>query len=138
MSVDMLQKKIRKIKNPAAVVFAPTAEMIPEGYDTAADYCCALLEALKDRVSAIRISFGAFALLGPDGLGQMAKVMQKARELEYYVLLDWLCVGDPALAEESAKKILVEECWPCDGVVIGGYAGTDCLKPYVLASEEKK
>ena len=138
MSVDVLQKKIRKIKNPAAVVFAPTAEMIPEGYASAADYCCALLETLKDHIPAIRISFGAFALLGPDGLSQMARVMQKAKELDYYVLLDWMCLTDPALAEESARKILTEACWPCDGIVIGGYAGTDCIKPYVLASEEQK
>ena len=138
MSVDMLQKRIRKMKNPAMVVLAPTADQIPAGYETAEQYCCALLEALKEKVPAIRVHLGAFALLGADGLSQMAAVMKKARELEYYILLDWACIEEPAMAEESAKKILEDEIWDCDGVVIGGYAGTDCIKPYVQASEAKK
>ena len=138
MSVDMLQKRIRKMKNPAMVVLAPAADQIPAGYENAEGYCVALLEAMKEKVPAVRIHLGAFALLGPDGLSQMANVMKKARELEYYILLDWACIEEPAMAEESAKKILVDEIWDCDGVVIGGYAGTDCIKPYVAASEEKK
>ncbi len=138
MSVDVLQKKIRKLKNPAMVVFAPTADLIPQGYDSAEQYCCALLEALKEHVPAVRIHQGAFALLGPDGLVQMDHVMKKARELEYYILLDWGSVEEPALAEAAARKILEDECWDCDGVVIGGYAGTDCIKPYAMASEAKK
>ena len=138
MSVDVLQKRIRKMKNPAMVVLAPTADQIPAGYETAEAYCCALLEAMKEKVPGVRIHLGAFALLGPDGLSQMANVMKKARELEYYILLDWACIEEPAMAEESAKKLLGDELWDCDGVIIGGYAGTDCIKPYVQASEAKK
>ena len=137
MSVDVLQRKIRKIKNPAMVLLAPMEGMIPQSFQRAEDYFCALLEGLQSHVPAVRISASAFALL-EDGFGQMERVMQKARALDYYVLLDWSAVEEPAMAEESARRILTEERWPCDGVVLSGYAGSDCIKPYVAAGEAKK
>ena len=92
MSIDVLQNRIRKFKNPSALILAPVYDFLPEGYDKTAsgvgDYCEELLDALKDIVPAIRVDFASFALLGGDGSGQLHRVMHCAKELGYYVILD--------------------------------------------------
>lgn len=146
MSVDVLQNKIRKKKNPSALVLSPVSELIPPAYATAfedpvmaaGEYCAAVLAALKDLVPAVRFDFGAFALLGGGALEQMAALMAKAHSLGYYVLLDWMRVETPAGAESAAKLILNDDSWKCDGVVVCGYGGSECVKPYISAAGAKK
>ena len=135
MSIDALQNKIRKKKNPSAVVLAPNRDLVPEGWD-AGEYLCALLAGLKDLVSAVRLDPAAFWLAGCTDA--FAPVLEKARELGYYVILDWTRVEHPAEAKESAERILKEEYWPCDGVVVNGYAGTDALKHWFKAAGKAK
>ena len=72
MSVDLLQEKIRKTKNPSAVVFDAFAESVPPqlleeaGSVTAAFQRLGLelLAALKGTVPAVRFGFGSFCLWG--------------------------------------------------------------------------
>lgn len=146
MSIDVLQNKIRKMKNPSALVLSPEAGLVPPMYATAVEdpamaageYCAAVLTALKDQLPAVRVDFGAFALMGPEGLNQMARLMRQAKELGYYVLLDWLRLETPAAAKSAAEQLLGGEQWPCDGVVLCGYAGSDCVKPYITAAAKTK
>ena len=131
MSIDALQNKIRKKKNPSAVVLAPNRGMVPGGRE-AGEYLCALLAGLKDLVPAVRLDPAAFWMAGcGDALGS---VLEKARELGYYVILDWTRMESPNDAKESAERILKEECWPCDAVVVSGYAGTDAVKHWFKAA----
>lgn len=147
MSIDALQNKIRKKKNPAALVLSPVPDQIPEPYlqegqgnaaQAAGDYCCALLGGLREIVPAVRVNAGAFQLLGPGGTEQMIRVLKKADEMGYYVILDWMRMETPAEAKAASERILKEECFPCDGVVISGYAGTDCMKHWFKAAGQKK
>lgn len=142
MSIDVLQNKIRKLKNPSAVILAPGLDQIPETFGTGAagagEYCCRLLDALKDIIPAVRVSFAAFALLGVDGLAQLQRVMKYAAELGYYVILDWMQLEKVGAAEQSAKLLLEGEDYPCDGITLCGYAGSDCIKPYMAAAAGKK
>lgn len=137
MSIDALQNKIRKMKNPSALMLAPTRAQIPPDMSTG-EYCCALLKGLKEILPAVRVNVGAFLLLGTDGLEAMEAVLKKAKELGYYLILDWLRLEDPSGAAEAADRILREERWPCDAVVISGYAGTDCIKPWFRAAGQQK
>lgn len=147
MSVDVLQNKIRKKKNPSALVLSPSAELTPPSFATAfedpamavGEYCAAVLEALKALVPAVRFDFGAFALLGRNGLEILSGLMDKARSLGYYVLLDWLRLETPAGAESAAKLLLANGGnFDCDGVVVCGYGGVDCVKPWLNAAGGKK
>ena len=63
MSIDALQNKIRKKKNPSAVVLAPNRGMIPEGME-AGEYLCSLLAGLKDLIPAVRLDPAAFWISG--------------------------------------------------------------------------
>lgn len=136
MSIDALQNKIRKMKNPSALVLSPTREMIPEGME-AEDYCCALLAGLEEILPAVRVNPEAFFLL--DGRREaFSAVVKKAKELGYYVILDWTRLETPEQAKTASALILKEERWTCDAVVISGYAGSDCIKPYFKAAGQKK
>jgi len=144
MSVDILQEKIRKIKNPSVLELAlPVTDLPPqfaknaEGY---AAFCRELLEHLNGFLPAVRVSFSAFALLGHDGLYHLSETLKKAAELGYYVLLDAPEILSPASAKITADSLLGEgSIYPCDGLVISGYLGSDVIKPFLpYCKKEKK
>ena len=136
MSVDILQEKIRKSKNPSILELAlPVSDLPPqfeqngEGY---AAYCDGLLAALKGTVPGVRLSFSAFALLGHDGLYQLSRTLKRAAELGYYTLLDAPEILSPNMAKLVAEGILGDgSIYPCDGLVISGYLGSDVIKPFL-------
>lgn len=142
MSIDKLQEKIRKLKNPSMVEFSLDIEMIPPhileeekseilAYDR---FCRELLDGLKGIVPAVRFSMGRFSLLGPDGLFLMSRMTRYAKELDYYVLLDAPESLSVQAAEASVKSLFSDKCiWAFDGLVVSAYAGSDVLKPYVQA-----
>lgn len=136
MSVDILQEKIRKMKNPSMLELAlPLSDLPPQYEQTAAGYgafCRELLEGLKDTVPAVRVSFALFALLGADGMTELTKTLTAAAELGYYVCLDAPEVSSPAMAKVIADALLGEgSAYPCDGLILSGYAGSDILKPFL-------
>lgn len=145
MSIDSLKNKIRKLRNPSAVTIAPTMEQVPPMFLTAfedpvmamGEYCVKVLEALKGLLPTARVNFGSFAIHGAEGLNQLERVLDAAAKLGYYVILDWQRLEDPAGAKAAAELILVREKWKCDAVVLCGYAGSDCVRPYIAAAGKK-
>lgn len=140
MSVDRLQEKIRKTKNPAVLDFDITTDQLPphlleqEGSFQKAygRFCIELMEGLRGIVPAVRFNFGAFALMGTEGLCTLTRVLTKARALGYYVLLD---VPEALSAQRAAANARClsqnDSLWPCDGYVISAYIGSDAIKPYM-------
>lgn len=140
MSVDVLQEKIRKTKNPSILELSFSPSDIPphilqEEEETGAAYarfCRELLNAFRGMIPAVRLSFSSFALLGHDGLYRLSETMKQAGELGYYVLLDAPEILSPASAKMTADQMLGEgSLYPCDGLVIGGYLGSDIIKPFL-------
>lgn len=146
MSIDILQDKIRKTKNPSMISLELPASKLPphileQAVSTADAYAVfftALLEGLKGTVPAVRVPWGMFTLLGVQGLEVMSSLLRKARELGYYVLLDGLDFSTPVAAELIAESVFGREEWPCDGIVVPIYLGSDCIKPFLSGCEEKK
>ena len=139
MAVDVLQEKIRKAKNPSVLeLYAGVSNLPPhllEGKSNAVaygDFCRELLEELKGTVAAVRVSMASFVLLGPEGLGELMSVLSFAAEREYYVLLDAPEILSPAMAKTVAESVLGEgSIYPCDGLVVSGYLGSDAIKPFL-------
>lgn len=134
MSVDVFQEKIRKTKNPSVLELnLPLSDLPPQFEKTAAGYvefCRQLLDGLKGILPAVRFSFSAFALNG--ALEELKQTMMFAAEQGYYVLLDAPEILSPAMAKMTAEALLGEESgYPCDGLVIGGYLGSDVIKPFL-------
>ena len=139
MSIDRLQEKIRKLKNPSVVDFDILPEHIPpqlkqqEGSFQRAysRFCMELMDALRDTVPAVRFNFGAFAILDTEGLTALARVLDHAKKLGFYVLLDVPEALSANRAEANAQILFEEGCmWPCDGMVLSSYIGSDGIKPY--------
>lgn len=148
MSIDVLQDKIRKCKNPSMVDLALVSSDLPaylveqEGSVSAAygRFCLEILEKLKGTVPAVRIGFTAFAVLGPDGLDRMIRVMHKAKELGYYVALEAPYILSPMMGAAVADAVFSEKAlYPCDGLILSAYAGSDAIKPFLnFVKDEKK
>lgn len=136
MAVDILQEKIRKTKNPSVLELGISLSELPPQFEhTAAgyaDFCRELLAGLKGMVPAVRVSFGAFALLGAEGMEALVQTLKIATEQGYYVLLDAPEILSVQAAKNTAEALLGENgAYACDGVVISGYLGSDVIKPFL-------
>ena len=140
MSIDVLQDKIRKVKNPSVVDLALMGADIPahllaeEGTVAKAygRFCRELLEKLKGTVPAVRVGFTAFAVLGPDGLSELMAILKTAKNMGYYVLLEAPYVLSPMMSAATAQVTFGEDAiYPCDGLIITSYPGSDVIKPFL-------
>lgn len=147
MSIDVLQEKIRKLKNPSMIDLALKISDLPphllaeEGSAPAAygRFCRELLTALKGTVPAVRVGFTAFALLGPAGLDELRSVLEQASSLGYYVAMEAPYILSPMMAEATAEAVWGENAlYPCDGLIISAYPGSDIIKPFVPYIKAKK
>ena len=143
MSVDILQDKIRKFKNPTMLELCPVFEELPPRFEATAAgyaaYCLELLSTLKDTICAVRVSFGGFAMLGAAGVDALREVLTFAKKQGYYVALDapeLLSVRSAAMAAEMLLG--KDSAFPCDGLIIGGYLGSDVIKPFLSYCKEGK
>ncbi len=155
MSIDALQTRIRKFKNPSMLGLDPTPELIPQFLlDEACEqygktlqavsecyrlYCKGLLDELKDVIPAVKFQSACFAALGFEGIRVLQELMAYAKSLGYYVLLDSMradvgniaavharaLFGSLDLGEESLKP------YCCDGVTLNGYLGSDGITPFL-------
>ena len=147
MSVDVLQDKIRRSKNPSVLDLTLNLADLPphllaeEGSPakTYGRFCRELLEALKGTVPAVRLSFAAFSLLGHDGLEVLADILRKSKSLGYYVILEAPYILSPMMASGVADAVFGENgSYPCDGLIICTYSGSDVVKPFLPYVKESK
>jgi len=147
MSIDVLQDKIRKTKNPSMIDLALNLSDIPdllirqEGSGVAAygRFCREVLEKLRSTVPAVRIGFTAFAILGPKGLEELVLTLQRAKELGYYVALEAPYILSPMMASGVAEAVFGENAlYPCDGLIVPAYPGSDVLKPFLSYVKDGK
>ena len=155
MSIDVLQAKIRKLKTPIMVGLDPVAELIPpdlleasfqeKGCDlnglanACLRFCTDLLDALKGVVPAVKVQSACFEALGHAGVAAMEEVLAYAAKLKYYVLLETMRTDVGHIAAVSAQSVFggvqVGDRsflpYPCDGIVLNGYLGSDGIKPYL-------
>ena len=147
MSIDLLQDKIRKRKNPSVIDFSIQWSCLPphlteqEGSRLKAygRFCRELMDTLKETVPAVRFSFDAFALLGGEGIGLLQQLLKEAGEMGYYVILDGPQILSPWAADRAAKALLASEEYVCDGLLINPYIGSDSMKPFLpLCKDQEK
>lgn len=143
MSMDVLQERIRKLKCPLIVDFSVKAEHIPahvrEGKtekEAYAAFCGELLDALQQKCAGVRFSFDAFALM--DALEELSGLLHHAMEQGFYVLLDGPNVLSPWGAEAASEAIFGEERkYPCHGVILSPWIGSDTIKPFLPYCKEQ-
>ena len=127
----------------AAETLGQTPDAMARAYET---YCLTLLEALRDMIPAVKVQSACFNALGAPGVAAMQNVMEKAQELGYYVVLDTMRGDVPHIAALSAKGLFegiqlgdaLFRPYPCDGLTINGYLGTDSIQPFLPYCKEGK
>lgn len=162
MSIDVLQSKIRKLKNPTVLKLAPSISELPpqvlsnavetygntlqavaEGYR---EYSCALLDALCDLIPAVSISAAPFAALGSAGLASLETVLAYAKQKEYYVIFDLNSALPPEQSQLLADAVFAGTCvgnamlspFSADCVTLNGYHGTDSIRPWLPYCKQGK
>lgn len=147
MAIESLQNKIRKGKSVLMADLSVFPEDIPaclvdangDLVDACAAYCKELMDGLKGIVSSVRFSFSVFALWGEIGLNALSELLNKANSMGYYVLLDAPEILNLRTAEFTARKIFGENTqFPCDGIVISSYLGSDIVKAFLPYCDAKK
>lgn len=148
MSLDKLQEKIRKTKNPLVVDLSVLPDQLPphllesEGAFLPAyeRFCMELLEGLRGTVPAVRLSFGFFSLLGSGGVDALHRILTDARDKGYYIFLEGLEFLSSQTAAYSADILFGNDgTLSFDGLISVSYMGTDGLRPYIdkLKSSDK-
>lgn len=145
MSIDRLQSKIRKMKSPIVLDLQLDKNLIPTEIleeeksflNAFVRYAVEMMETLKETVPAVRLHFSEFAVCGTDGIAALASLLNMAKKLGYYVLLN----GPEALSAQQASNFAeafmeTGSQWQFDGVVLSQFIGTDAIKPY--AALQKK
>ena len=140
MSVDALQEKIRKTKNPSVIYFDGVTDWIPPHIRNVAEnaaaaygtFCRSILGELKGFVPAVRFGLGGFSLLGAEGMELLAALLREADRMGYYVLLD----APEMLNVQSAKYAAAllgdkNTRFHFDALVVSSYLGTDIVKQFL-------
>jgi len=131
MSVDKLQKAIRKLKNPSMIAFSADDTHIPPEYDDYGSYAKDLLIALKDLVPAVRFDFASFVVLGTEGVAMLSELLSFAKVQGFYVLLDTPEIWTPRQAELVSDGLMAKESnWNFDGLLLSCYLGSDGMRPF--------
>lgn len=163
MSIDTLQAKIRKMKNPSMIGLDPTVELLPphllqEAYQAHGQslraiaqaylhFCSGILDALQQVVPAVKLQSYCFEALGAEGVAVMQTLMEQAARLGYYVLLDANYGSIGHISQLYAASVFgglrttdgtCLSPYTCDGVSINGYLGSDGVKPFLPYCKEQR
>ena len=136
MSVEKLQQKIRKLKNPTVIDFTVPLKRIPEflmgeeGTLVAAygRFCHEALNALTGLVPAVRFSYGYFSLLGPEGIELFHHILSKASSLGFFVMVDSYEFYTREVSEIASARY---DQLPLNALILSEYSGADALTPYL-------
>ena len=155
MSIDVLQDKIRKMKNPTMFGLDPYLPILPRHITEEAfaahgqtlvaageayyRFCTELLDALCDIVPAVKIQSACFEALGAEGIRQMQRISKYAHEKGYYVLIDSMRGDVGSVAEIYAQAMFgsvsigetSHKLYECDGLTVNSYLGSDGVKPFL-------
>ena len=147
MAIDQLQTKIKKMNNTLMVNLSVESALLPpEIVQANEDTCDAyrefgfrLLNGLKGEAVAVRFSLMDYALLEENGIAVLSQLMKRSAKLGYYTLLDAYGISSSCSAEHAANRIWGEGSrFPCDGIMVSGYLGSEIIKPFLPFCEEQK
>lgn len=161
MSFEVLQDKIRELKNPAVAGLDARVEYVPpyilEKYiaqygetrkaaaEAIYEFDCGLMDALAGIVPAVKPQAAYFEMLGWEGMEVLERVIRYAKEKGFYVIAD-VKRGDigttaTAYAEGWLGGVQVGETFcpgfEADSVTLNGYMGSDAIKPFLKECQQR-
>lgn len=105
----------------------------PEGL---ARWGCAIVDAAKGRVAAIKPQVGLFERLGPEGMSALQTVCKAGQAAGLLVLADAKRGDIGSTAVGYAKAYLSEDApFPADAVTVNPYMGLDTIEPFLKEAD---
>jgi orotidine-5'-phosphate decarboxylase len=143
-----LAAAVKDRRTPAVVGLDPRLDQLPSVLqprqnapviDIASAYfefCRQVIDAVADRVAAVKLQLAFFEQLGPAGMTALAQVMRYARERRLLVIADGKRndIGSTATAYASAFLANDEDGFPADALTASPYLGDDSLQPFCDAA----
>ena len=161
MSFDVLQDKIRAVKNPTVAGLDARIEYVPEyirkaafeqygvGLKGAAEaiwqFNVGLIDAMCDIVPAVKPQAAYYENLGWQGMEMLERTIAYAKEKGMFVIAD-IKRGDigstaSAYAEGWLSGAKIEgqqfKSFDADCVTLNGYMGSDSINPFLKAAKEE-
>ena len=161
MSFDVLQDKIRAMKNPTGAGLAARIEYVPEHIRRAAfeehgvglkgaaeaiyQFNAGLIDALCDVVPAVKPQSAYYENLGWQGMEMLERTIRYAKSKGLFVIAD-IKRGDigstaAAYAEGWLSGASIEgqqfKSFDADCVTLNGYMGSDSINPFLKAAKEE-
>ncbi len=159
MSFEVLQNKIREMKNPTVAGLDARLEYVPpfmvenalaqygQTRKAAAEaiyqFNCGLMDALSDIVPAVKPQSAYYEMLGWEGMEMLERTIRYAKQKGFFVIAD-IKRGDigstaQAYAESWLGSVKIGETevpgFDADCVTVNGYMGSDAVKPFVQEAE---
>lgn len=159
MSFDVLQDKIRALKNPTVAGLDARIDYVPEHirqsayaeYGVGVKGACeaiyqfnvGLIDALCDVVPAVKPQSAYYENLGWQGMEMLERTIRYAKSKGLYVIAD-IKRGDigataTAYAEGWLSGTVIEgetfKTFDADCVTLNGYMGSDSIKPFLEAAK---
>ena len=160
MSFDVLQDKIRLMKNPTVAGLDARIEYVPEHIRKAAyeqygvglkgaaeaiwQFNVALIDAMCDIVPAVKPQAAYYENLGWQGMEMLERTIKYAQSKGLYVIAD-IKRGDigataTAYAEGWLSGTMIEgenyKTFDADCVTLNGYMGSDSINPFLEAAKK--
>ncbi len=159
MSFDVLQKKIREMKNPTVAGLDARLEYVPEfivkeaieeygetrkaAAEAIFRFNCGLIEALSDIVPAVKPQAAYYENLGWEGMEMLERTIRYAKDKGLFVIADIKRgdIGSTAAAYSEGwlgKSKIGEKLvagFDADCVTLNGYMGSDAIKPFLKDAE---
>ena len=147
--IARLHAAIRRTGTGALVGLDPRWELLPQPVRDAAggdgpsdrarayeEFCCGVIEEVRDLVPAVKPQSAFFEQLGPPGVAALQRVIQTARDAGLIVILDAKRGDIGSTAEAYAAGLIAGEdpdAAPvaADALTISPYLGPDTLEPFV-------
>ena len=161
MSFDILQEKIRQMKNPTVAGLDARLEYVPAHLTQRAfaefgqtrrgaaeaiyAFNCGLMDALCDIVPAVKPQAAYYELLGWEGMEMLERTIRYAKSKGFYVIADIKRgdIGSTAAAYaqgwlgSSTVGDTRAEGFGADCVTVNGYMGSDAIKPFIQQAQEE-
>ncbi|MBI5813706.1 MAG: orotidine-5'-phosphate decarboxylase [Meiothermus silvanus] len=105
----------------------------PEPIAAIRSYTLELIEALAERIAAVKFQAAFFEALGPEGFALMHELIAGARVMAVPVIVDAKRGDIGSTAEAYAQAYL--EAYPGSALTVNPYLGEDAVEPFFRAAE---
>ena len=147
MITDQLVEKIKVTGNPSVVGLDTAAEYLPDyekyRHDTRSlasavlAFNAALIDKIAPIVPAVKVQIAYYEAMGVPGMETFARTLELARSAGMIVIADAKRNDIGATASRYAQAFFGGGDFDCDFLTVNGYLGTDGIKPFVDAGDDK-